>query len=267
MERTQNAIKKARGQRSTKKRAHISPNSEASDDAWRALRRFTPAAAQLKHARIITSGLDPAQVSVDILRTRLLQQMRRSGWTKLMVTSAGSGCGKSTTCVNLAISIARQPEMRTILLDFDLRAPSLANIFGYRSAIGTASVLEGRKSFADHAVCIGSNLAVCMGTEISQSPAESLLNRRTHDLIAQIEETYAPDLMIFDMPPIYSNDDTAALAPAVDCALAIVAAEETKMSEIDSCERDLAAITNVAGLVVNKCRFPELGQGSTDPSY
>ena len=157
--------------------------------------------------------------------------------------------------------------MKIMLLDFDLRNPSLANILGYGEKGGMASVLEGRSTFQETAVRIGTNLAVCMGSEVSSNPAESLLSPNTHELIAQLEADYAPDLMIFDVPPIYSNDDTAALAPSVDCALAIIAAEETKLAEIDSCERDLAAITQVAGLVVNKCRYSELGQGNTDGYY
>ena len=267
MERTQDAIKKARSKRVTSHIGRTTPTATSADDPWSKLASFMPTAAHLKRKRVIVPGSGAAQVSIDILRTRLLQQMRASSWTKLMVTSPRGGCGKSMTCVNLAISIARQKEMKVLLLDFDLRKPSLANIFGYQGASGMASVLEGRKNFEDAAVRIGTNLAVCMGPEISANPAESLLSPHTHDLIARLEADYSPDLMIFDVPPIYANDDTAALAPSVDCALAIIAAEETKLAEIDSCERDLAAITQVAGVVINKCRYSEPGQGSTDAYY
>lgn len=267
MERIQEALRKARSERAMNRVVKATPAATLTEDPWSKLASFTPTAAHLKRKRVIVPGSGAPQVSIDILRTRLLQQMRKAGWTKLMVTSPRGGCGKSMTCVNLAISIARQKEMKVLLLDFDLRKPSLANIFGYRGASGMASVLEGRKNFHDTAVRIDTNLAVCMGPEISANPAESLLSPHTHDLIAQLEADYSPDLMIFDVPPIYANDDTAALATSVDCALAIIAAEETKLAEIDSCERDLAAITQVAGLVINKCRYSEPGQGSSDEYY
>lgn len=266
-ERTQEAIRKARNKRVTSRLIRSPVLKDDENDRWPLLATFNPAPSHLKRKREIMFGSPAAHVSFDILRTRLTQQMRKSGWTKVMVTSPRSACGKSTICVNLAMSIARQRDIRTVLLDFDLRKPTLAKILGFKSPHGVASLLEGRKTFEEQAVRVGDNLAICMGTEVSQSPAESLLLSQTHELIAEIEAEYAPDLMIFDVPPIYSNDDTAALAPSVDCALGIIAAGDTKISEIDSCERDLAAITNVAGLIINKCRYTEPGQGSQDEGY
>ena len=61
--------------------------------------------------------------------------------------------------------------------------------------------------------------------------------------------------MLFDMPPFQVSDDVMAFADKVDCVMIIAAAERTKMSELDACERELAGVTNVLGVVLNKCRY------------
>ena len=57
------------------------------------------------------------------------------------------------------------------------------------------------------------------------------------------------------------TDDTIAFLPRVDCALLIAAAETTAVKEIDNCEREIAAQTNVMGIVLNKCRYMEADYG------
>lgn len=65
----------------------------------------------------------------------------------------------------------------------------------------------------------------------------------------------APDVVIFDLPPMLANDDVAAFLPNVDCAILVVAAEQTTRAEVDLCERELSQKTNLLGVVLNKCRY------------
>ena len=67
--------------------------------------------------------------------------------------------------------------------------------------------------------------------------------------------------MIFDMPPLLVGDDALAFIGHVDCVLLVAAAETTTIKEIDTCERELAAHTNVLGVVLNKCRYPDRHYG------
>ena len=67
--------------------------------------------------------------------------------------------------------------------------------------------------------------------------------------------------MIFDMPPMLVSDDAMAFMGQVDCVLIVAAAETTTINEIDRCERELAAQTNVLGVVLNKCRYLERSYG------
>ena len=108
-------------------------------DNWQALIRFEPDANHLIENRIVTRDSGAKSAPFDVLRTRALQQMSMQGWKRLAVTSPGPGCGKSTVTMNLAFSLARQPDIRTLVIDLDLRRPMLATLLG----------LEARHEFTD----------------------------------------------------------------------------------------------------------------------
>ena len=61
--------------------------------------------------------------------------------------------------------------------------------------------------------------------------------------------------MICDMPPYQVSDDMMAFADKVDCVMIMAAAERTTIAELDACERELSNVTNVLGVVLNKCRY------------
>ncbi len=100
-------------------------------DRWAALRRIPVDAALLERNLVITaSRTDPAHASFDVMRTRLVQAMAEKGWRRVAITSPTKGCGKSFTAVNLAITLSRYENSRTILMDMDLRHPALARYLG-----------------------------------------------------------------------------------------------------------------------------------------
>ena len=81
-----------------------------------------------------------------------------------------------------------------------------------------------------------------------------------------IEEAYQPDLVLFDLPPLLSSDDTLGFISNIDCALIVAMAERTTAQNIDLCESELAAHSNVAGIVLNRCRYAsgQYGYGYSD---
>jgi len=86
-------------------------------------------------------------------------------------------------------------------------------------------------------------------------PAERLQDARLSETLDAIEEKYDPTVMMFDMPPFQVSDDVMAFADKVDCMMIVAAAERTKMSELDACEREVSNVSNVLGVVLNKCRY------------
>ena len=119
---------------------------------------------------------------------------------------------------------------------------------------------RGDVSFAEQAICHGGNLAVSLARNPVREASELLQRAVVGHTLTEIEATYDPDLMIFDMPPMLANDDMMAFSSNVDCVLIIAGAESTTVKQIDLCERDLASQTNVMGVVLNKCRFVETEQ-------
>ena len=69
------------------------------------------------------------------------------------------------------------------------------------------------------------------------------------------EALYRPDVVLFDVPPLQAADDSIGFLKSVDCALLVVAAEETPMGQIDVAERQVSELTGMLGLVLNKCRM------------
>ena len=230
-------------------------------EAWAALLSFAPDPRRLVEAHVVTQVGCAEASPFDALRTRVLQQMRAQGWRRLAITSPGPACGKSTLALNLAFSLARQPDLRVILAEVDLRRPSLSRILGHRPSNGFADVLRGTQPFADQALRFGNNLAIALSPIPVHSPAELLHSPGVTEVLANIDATYAPDITIFDLPPMLASDDVMAFLGQVDCALLVAAAEASTVKEVDVCERDIASRSNVLGVVLNKCRYRDTDYG------
>ena len=231
---------------------------------WRALQEFRPDPALMKRNHIMGffSGREGGKEAgvIDMMRTRILQEMRKNGWRRLAITSPNPTCGKTTVSLNLAFSLGRQANQRTIVIDLDMRRPGMAHALGMRRSNSFSRVLEGQAEPAENLVRYGENLAFGTNTGPARNPAELLQSHETAEALARLDADYAPTILLCDMPPMLLSDDMLAFAPRVDCVLLLAAAETTSIDDLDLCERELSAHTNVLGVVLNKCRY-------TDPTY
>lgn len=235
---------------------------EAPPSGWEALTEITISTRHAARQRLGALQGAAAAAPYDILRARVLRQMREAGWRRLVITSPNKACGKSTISTNLALSLARQPAMRVILLDFDLRRPMLAQMFGAQAQAGNiGDLLQGRTDFAAHALRYGPNLALGLNRAPVPHSAEILHSPETGDLLGRLESIWKPDLIIFDTPPMLGNDDTLGFLHFADSALLVAAAGQSTLAQIDSCERELSNLTNVIGTVLNKCRYLDDADG------
>lgn len=283
MEKIQSAIAKARATRDAKtegprqpgqRAEHVSlldtvvsqPSHKELIAAWEVLPFMETKHRLLKKNRIVAVDSGREATAIDMMRTRVLQQMRDNNWRRLAVTSPTAACGKSTIALNLALSLQRQLNLRTMLMEIDMRRPSLARMSGIDKAINFAHVLEGSSSFEDNAVRYAPNLAISSVQTPHRNAAELLNSPSVPEALAAIEDKYAPDIMLFDTPPMLATDDMMSFARHVDCVLLIAGAESSTIKEIDLCETDLATQTNIMGVVLNKCRYmgPEYGYGYYD---
>jgi protein-tyrosine kinase len=234
---------------------------------WSALEDYQFDPTVIDQSRLVSFGGGGPAVSFDVMRTKVIQQMRANKWKRLAITSPGSGCGKTTTCLNLAFSLGRQKDIRTMIIEADLRRPAMAEALGLRRQHAFASVLEGTAPASQHLVRHWANLAFGTNHAPARNPAELLHSAKVGEVLAEIDRDYAPDLMIFDMPPMQGSDDTIGFMSQVDCVLLIAAAGNTTVKEVDVCEQELAAQTNILGVVLNKCRYLEKSRGYDDYAY
>jgi protein-tyrosine kinase len=241
----------------------MAPHSaaQAADVAWAELMEFRPNAKHLERSRVVSLTGGAQAVPFDSLRTRLLYLVRDKGWKRIAITSPGPGCGKSTVALNLALSLARLADVRTVLIDADMRRPAMARLLGASAQHQVAGVLAGKDDPSKHFLRIGANLAVGTNRMPVAHSAELLQSPAIANALDRIEAEFQPSLMIFDLPPMQVSDDTMAALGLVDCVLIVAAAESTTVQEIDRCERELAARTNVAGVILNKAQYLEKSEG------
>ncbi|OSP55761.1 hypothetical protein BV911_06340 [Pseudoruegeria sp. SK021] len=234
----------------------MASRSEGStNEAWQALRSFEPNERILRANRVVSyfGGNDAGPF--DMMRTKILQQAKANNWRRIVVTSPTAQCGKTTIAANLAFSLARQAELRTLVIEVDMRRPELANTIGLTEKMAFARVLNGQDEPAQHIVSYGPNLAFGTNSSPVSNSSELLQSSAAHDRLKEIEAIYAPDIVIFDAPPMLGSDDTHGFLGFADAAILVAAAEMTTISEIDVAESEIASMTQVMGVVMNKCRL------------
>ncbi len=230
-------------------------------ERWQSLAVLEPEAARLSKSRIYSGKVSSEGQHFDILRTKLLLEMRKNDWTRIAITSPTPACGKTTLACNLIAGLGRQPEIRGMLFDLDLRRPSISKLFGITPPHSFDEVLDESAEFADSAMRLHDNICVAMTSRVISDPSRLILKSRTMEIIDNIQSDYQPDFMLFDTPPVMMSDETRGFLKHVDAVLIIAAADSTSVAQIDQVEREVAQYTNVAGIVLNKCRFMEESYG------
>jgi capsular exopolysaccharide synthesis family protein len=210
--------------------------------------------------RIVSpEGADSRSAGFDMLRTRVLRMMEENGWRTLAVTSPDPGCGKSVVSVNLAFSMARQPDRSVILVDMDLRRPSVGRCLGLQPKHDLQSVLKGdvslQAALMRPALHDRERLTVLLNRSPIANAAEVVASQNIRELVADLRGRDASRIVIFDTAPVLTADEAVAFLPYVDCALLVAAVGSTRASSIEDADRQLAA-TNLLGVVLNKAREP-----------
>lgn len=221
-------------------------------DAWTALRPVRLDPVHLARGRVVAAGRDdPAAWDFDLLRTRTLRALKDRGWRRVAVTSPTVACGKTFIAANLALSLARVPGCATVLMDFDLRIPSQAQLFGLRGVGALREVLAGRKPFEQHFVRVGERLALGLNGRAEPDASELLQDPSTIETLSRIQSALQPDAVIYDLPPVHACDDVLAFAPQFDAVLLVARGGVTRAEDIRRCERLFGDQTPILGVVLN----------------
>jgi len=208
----------------------------------------------LQSKRIISHDItDPRSRAFDMLRTQVLQSMDLKGWKTLAVTSPTPACGKTLTALNLAISIARQPDRSVLLVDLDFRKPQVAACLGLKCDEGVLSVLEGRTTLSDAIIParVGNLRFMVLPTASTIRSSELISSRAMTAMLEDIKREYHSKTIILDLPPILSGDDVIAILPQMDCVLLVAAVGTTTVAQIKECNKHLQS-AEVVRIALNK---------------
>jgi protein-tyrosine kinase len=217
-------------------------------------RTFAPPAELLESNRIIDSASGSAAAAAfRMLRTQVLHRMEEHAWRSLAVLSPGSDDGKTTTAINLAISLANGHRHTVLLVDFDLKRPTIAEKLGIVPEMGADDVLRGQARVED---CLYhpenfDRLVVLPARAPMDNSSEALAGPRCRELVTELRGRYPDRIVVFDLPPILGADDALAFAPLVECALVVVAEGSTRREDLLRC-MELLRKTPVIGTVLNR---------------
>jgi protein-tyrosine kinase len=187
-----------------------------------------------------------------MLRTRLLQRMRANNWNTLAISSARSNAGKTLTAINTSLSIANDPSQRVILVDLDLRRPSIASYLGIEHNYGLTDYLIDGQPIED--IVIRTNierLLIIPTYEAQENSSELLSSAAMLSLVQKLSSDMHDCIVIFDLPPMLDADDMLAFSPHVDTLLFIVAECETRRTDLKQVS-DLIEDLDVIGVILNK---------------
>ncbi len=230
------------------------------DDDWASLPQAPVAGRRWFWSRRPLVNLnrdDPAARAFDLLRTRLVQVLRENGWRRVAVTAPRSGNGATFTAVNLALSLARIPRSRTLLIDLNLRTPGIASILGVAPSGDMARFLEGELTVRDQFLRMSDTLALALASGPDRDAAERLHDRRSVTSLDRAAAALRPDVMVIDLPPMLDHDDATAFMPQVDGVLLVADATRTTAEDIASCERLIDGQAALLGVVLNRARRSE----------
>jgi protein-tyrosine kinase len=205
--------------------------------------------------RLVASIKDhPYRDIYKMLRTRVVQEMKANNWNTIAVTSPATGAGKTHTAINLSIAIAGDLSHTALLIDGDLRHPTVHEYFGYEPEYGLSDFLLD--DIPLNKVLFHPDmerLTVLPGKEPIDESAEMLASPKIVSVMSEIRSRYTDRIIVVDVAPVLSVDDVLSLAPNIDCVLMVAEAGETSRDDLAQALEMLDGL-EIIGTVLNKVK-------------
>lgn len=256
MERIKQALDKARQERQSQPGtiSNLNPQTPTHEVSYTTTRTVQVTNKVLRENRIVTGiGESAFTDAYKILRTQVLQRLRENDWNVLAVTSPGASEGKTLTAINLAASLAMEVDHTVLLVDANLRHPSIHEHLKIPQGKGLSDYLlddEPLENILIHPEEID-HLTILPGGESLVNSSEMLNSPKMSKLVQELKSRYASRIVIFDLPPILNAADALSFSPYVDAALLVLEEGKTQQHEAERAV-DLLSSTNVIGTVLNK---------------
>jgi len=190
------------------------------------------------------------------LKTQILHRMEKNGWNCLLI-SALPGEGKTLTAINLGITLAREITKTVLLMEADLRNPSIAELLQISVQKGLANYLmEKDCPLSECLVNPGfERLVILPAGKIVQDATEIMGSPKMQSLLQEVKNRYKDRYILIDSPPLLTFADALTLSPYVDAVLLVV---EVYKTTIDQVKRALELLERpLLGIVLNKAAMPQ----------
>ena len=214
----------------------------------------------MKNNQLITvvSPKSPIAESYRTLRTNIHFSSFDKKVKTIVVTSSGTGEGKSTTCANLAVVMAENG-YKTVLIDCDQRRASLHKLFNISNEKGLSDFLVGNIQFSEAVQKTEiPNLNIITSGTKPPNPSELIGSEKMKNFIEDLKETY--DYLILDTPPVTIVTDAQLLSTYADgCVLVVASSEVEKAAAVKSKELLEKVNAKILGVVLNKMDVKQKG--------
>jgi capsular exopolysaccharide synthesis family protein len=206
----------------------------------------------LRRNRVIAGF--PHDVHADIFRTLRVQVLKfLSGvGSTIGICSPNPGVGKSLVAANLAVSLALGIDHTALLVDADLRRPSLQNYFGLGPGPGLIDHLLHQAPLSDCLVNPGIERLVLLpaGKPVRNS-SEILGSPKMLNLARELKSRYPDRFVIYDLPPLLAGDDALVFLPQLHSCILVIEERKTNAQELQRA-LDLLKGANLMGTILNK---------------
>jgi len=192
-----------------------------------------------------------------VLRTKILHRTLDRNCNTMMVTSALPGEGKTLTAINLGLTFARHFNHTVLLVDCDLRKPSIHRYLGLPGEKGLVDCLLDGVNISDLMIwpCIEKFTVISGGRPFGES-AELLGSPRMKEVLAEMKGRYPDRYVILDVPPVLSTADALAFAPLVDYIIMVTQAGKTPLPDVQKA-LEMLPKEKILGIVLNRHDEPQ----------
>jgi protein-tyrosine kinase len=261
--------------------AKVDGGRRRQDEAWRARRVPPPAEARapeaageepaagqpavrvvrvssqaLSHHRVLAAGSEGAAADAfRILRTQLLARLEARHGHAVAICAASQGDGKTLIAINLAVALVRQLNKRVVLVDLDLRRPSVHRYLGLKVTWGVSDCLLGRKRLDECLVHVGGEQLLVLPQAVAvQASSELVASPAMAAVVGELRARFPDAILIFDCPPLLTTDDPlVAMGYADGCLLVVHEGKSRKAELLRAAE--LVGEERLLGTVLNNARW------------
>ena len=230
----------------------VSPESQSVSNGFEVGEGIVNRALIDRHLVCITDPFSSVSEQFKKLKARILNQMPKGDFhNTIMVTSSDIGEGKSIVSINLAVALSNELDYTVLLVDVDLRNPSIHRYFGIEPEYGLSDYLAGKVALNDVLLKTGiGKLVILPAGNLPDNSAELLSSEKMKMLLHELKHRYKDRYIIFDSTPLLVTADPLMLGMHMDGVVFVV--QEGRTSQQSALQSmSLMKGWNVLGVVFN----------------